>query len=330
MPVLALCLPITSRDATKDMVRQRVDSLVVPKDAVIVVGTDEGDYVCDEVLDERVREDVVPEKGVGRPRSGEEKLRLLDLYCDLMAKTLKRFADVQYVVMWGDDVAFCDEDTPKKLAEEISDQFPKLPDGTPFGCVVLNDVSSPGFPTYPVVSRTHFKVFKRFCPEVFNNQDADPFIYEVYRRFAFVKWLDNLKIDNTIGGARGKARYEEHHVEWKHQLLDDATEKVETFLKGRGEGNRRVVTIDTVTPTFRGNLELLEKIAMLRGDKDRMMLHHVIVDNPGMDNKTIGALRALEWRYPNVRVRVLPERLVRGTAGSTNLQLTTSYSLMTT
>lgn len=48
-----------------------------------------------------------------------------------------------------------------------------------FGVVCFNDASSPGFPGFPVLHRTHRAIFPEIIPAAFVNQDADPWIFEV-------------------------------------------------------------------------------------------------------------------------------------------------------
>jgi hypothetical protein len=49
--------------------------------------------------------------------------------------------------------------------------------------LVLTDAAEPGFPSFPVLSAAHLKHFGgQLLPErMFVNQDADPFLLELYR-----------------------------------------------------------------------------------------------------------------------------------------------------
>jgi len=98
---------------------------------------------------------------------------------------------MQYFVLLGDDVSISSKgwfQGVKRVFQARHDTSQNVPFG--FGVVAIVDETSPGFPTFPVVHRLHGEIFGgKFCPEEFHNQDADPWVWEVYRRFGAVSFL---------------------------------------------------------------------------------------------------------------------------------------------
>ena len=130
---------------------------------------------------------------------------LVQWYNELLCMAAK-CGHLEYFVLWGDDIKIVDEETRReKWFDAVKNSFMRyhketgLPFG--FGCVALNDMSSPGFPTFPVVHRTHINIFKGFCRPFFYNQDADPWVFQVYRRWGVASIESSLVIENQIGGA---------------------------------------------------------------------------------------------------------------------------------
>ena len=78
----------------------------------------------------------------------------------------------KYFALLGDDL----EITPKRTwMADVIKEFDRIGgEITPgFGCVALNDRSFKGFPTFPIVHRTHMQIFgQQIFPDVFVNQDA--------------------------------------------------------------------------------------------------------------------------------------------------------------
>jgi hypothetical protein len=85
-----------------------------------------------------------------------------------------------------------------------------------FGCVAFHEETSLGFPTFLVVTKVHLDIFNQeWCPVDFINQDADPYLYELYRRFQSSCFCSELTLRNEIGGAGTKTpqtRYEKQHI----------------------------------------------------------------------------------------------------------------------
>jgi len=89
-----------------------------------------------------------------------------------------------------------------------------------FGCMAFQDMSFPGMPTF---HRAHMEIFKeKVVPDIFINQDGDPFIFQLYRSFGCSKMFSS-RISNEIGG-EAKARYTKQSAkDWTFETLDVAS-----------------------------------------------------------------------------------------------------------
>ena len=74
-----------------------------------------------------------------------------------------------------------------------------------------------------------FEIFNGFCPPQFINQDADPWVYAVYRRFNCSSFID-ISIRNKIGGTIEtgvEARYARAHLEnWRNLEIEPAVQLI--------------------------------------------------------------------------------------------------------
>ena len=118
-----------------------------------------------------------------------------------------------------------------------------------------------------MLPRSHFDIFGDDAfPAAFVNQGADPFLFQLYRRFSASVYLlrTDGAIRNTIGGPAG-ARYEKQHVEWSFELLDSAVATVRGWLQRRGmaAAARGALTVDVLVPTMRCQPEFLRPIVQL-------------------------------------------------------------------
>ena len=107
----------------------------------------------------------------------------------------------------GDDVILQDANWMSTIHHTFTEL--SATEGVPngIGCVAFTDTSFPGFPTFPVVHRTDLEIFGGdVIPDFFTNQDGDPFLFQLYRR-----WGCSIRVPsrlcNRLGG-RGNARYD--------------------------------------------------------------------------------------------------------------------------
>lgn len=184
-----------------------------------------------------------------------------------------------------------------------------LPHG--FACVAFADDAFPSFPTFPVIHRTHAAVFAgRIFPESFKNQDADPFLFQIYRAFGAAVLEPGARLSNTIGGA-GDARYRKRHVPWTGHTLTDARAAARRWLEQRVGAASLLppaasgITLDVVVPTYRVQSSMLARILALRVPPGVTMQFTIICDRPG-HSEAAAALEALARAHtddPMVRIR---------------------------
>ncbi|KAG9314950.1 hypothetical protein JVU11DRAFT_4059 [Chiua virens] len=219
-----------------------------------------------------------------------------------------------YFVLMGDDVVLKDEGWLRDLHREFVQiaQCTGAPIG--FGCVAFTDTSFPGMPTFPVIHRIHLDIFDgEVIPEVFINQDGDPFLYQLYRRWDCSRMFP-ARISNGIGGSQ-PARYHQQHAEgWTFGPLDKATATTDEWLLKHCPAVSRRLTLDVVIPSFRVQLQFLEPMLNLKPSPTCTTMFIVVVDDP------LSPARAeLETRFasrPDVRIRTNNKNL--GASGSRN------------
>lgn len=187
-----------------------------------------------------------------------------------------------YIVLFGDDVRLLDPGWSKRIVQSFHDISTRT--GLPFGagCVAMNDLSFPGFPTFPVVHRWHVENYGTLLPKQFVNQGGDPYLYELYSRFGATAWAANCRLENTIGGD-GDARYMKHHINWRGHILNMNIRKLKKFTncdKPRG------ICLDIVVPSYRtNNNNILKRIALLRASREDVYVKvWIVVDNPCKDH----------------------------------------------
>ena len=77
----------------------------------------------------------------------------------------------EFIVLLGDDVVVHTQNWMTEIIttfEALHQRLSSLPFG--FGIVCMNDLSFPGFPTFPVVHRTHIDIMGEMFPKDFINQ----------------------------------------------------------------------------------------------------------------------------------------------------------------
>jgi nucleoside-diphosphate-sugar epimerase/glycosyltransferase involved in cell wall biosynthesis len=208
-----------------------------------------------------------------------------------------------YFVLLGDDVVLEDEGWMRKSHLEFARvaKAENVPVG--FGCIAFTDTSFLGMPTFPIVSRTHMDIFKgEVVPDTFINQDGDPFIFQLYRRWGCSVMFDK-RLRNGIGGS-GQARYEKTHArDWTFEALDEAVAKAEKWLtEEKGCKTEKKLTLDVLIPSYRVQIPLLDSMLQLEPTKTCSVMKIIIIDNP--KSPYIPALEAKYAHRPDIRIRV--------------------------
>ncbi|KIK51182.1 glycosyltransferase family 2 protein [Collybiopsis luxurians FD-317 M1] len=213
-----------------------------------------------------------------------------------------------FMVLMGDDVLLKDEGWMRDIHKEFLN-FSRngLPFG--FGCVAFTDTSFPGMPTFPVIHRTHMEIFNgEVIPSIFINQDGDPFLFQLYRRWGCSSMIAS-RLSNEVGGETTARYNKEHAQDWTFETLDRAVSTAEHWLQVRGglNGNAvppKLLTLDIVIPCYRVDLKILDTILELKTTNSCSTMFIIIIDDPHSPN-----IATLNQRYahrPDIRIRVNP------------------------
>jgi len=207
-----------------------------------------------------------------------------------------------YYVLMGDDVELLDEGWMRDTVEEFESLAKR--EGVPsnFGCVAFTDISFPGMPTFPILHRMHLDIFGGdVIPDCFINQDGDPYLYQLYRRWGCAVMFHS-RIRNNLGGS-GKARYEKRHaVDWTLEVLEESCSRVEAWLSTTSPSVQRKMALDVIIPSYRVDMSFLEPILQLQPSPTCTVMWIIIVDNPRAAG--ISALQSQHGHRADVRIRV--------------------------
>lgn len=221
------------------------------------------------------------------------------LWRDCAAKALEDRCD--YMVLMGDDVILQDEGWMREthrefaaLAEEIG-----VPEG--FGCIAFTDTSFPGMPTFPIVHRTHMEIFNQVIPEIFVNQDGDPYLFQLYRRWNCSRMFSS-RISNGVGG-ESEARYNKKQAQkWTFEALDEAVSTADNWLRHEGCAIEKMLTLDVVIPCYRVDVPILDVILTLKPSATCTVMFIIIIDDPPSPH--IIELQNKYSKRVDVRIRV--------------------------
>ncbi|KAF5348570.1 hypothetical protein D9756_009659 [Leucocoprinus leucothites] len=176
-----------------------------------------------------------------------------------------------YFVLMGDDVTLLDEGWMRKCHSTFSSLAEAT--GLPFGlgCVSFTDVSFPGMPTFPIVHKTHMEVFGgEVVPSIFINQDGDPFLFQLYRRWG-TSVMFPCRLRNEIGGSV-EARYtKKHAANWSLAPLVRAEQAVANYLEiSKGFAASHIadiqkLTLDVIVPCYRVDLYSSNRVFVFGG-----------------------------------------------------------------
>ncbi|KIK72372.1 glycosyltransferase family 2 protein, partial [Paxillus rubicundulus Ve08.2h10] len=225
-----------------------------------------------------------------------------------------------YFVLMGDDVVLEDEGWMRDAHAEFAQLAERVDGPHGLGCVAFTDTTFPGMPTFPILHRTHLNIFNgNVIPEVFINQDGDPFLYQLYRRWA-CSTMFSARITNGIGGSQ-PARYHQQHAQgWTFSTLDEATATTEEWILQHCPAVSRKLTLDVIIPSFRVQLPFLEPIINLRTSLTCTAMFIIIIDDPQSPARI-----DLETKYasrPDIRIRTNKENI--GASASRNRGMTES------
>jgi hypothetical protein len=87
------------------------------------------------------------------------------------------------------------------------------------------------------VTEMHMEIFHgNMIPNEFINQDGDPYIWALYRRFGDSLFLPEVRLFNEVGGVQllesptyMEPRYKREYVEWQGEILERGVDQVRIF-----------------------------------------------------------------------------------------------------
>jgi glycosyltransferase involved in cell wall biosynthesis len=341
VPNWALLLPLTSKGSkNKEEFLKNMDKLLQSlvseraqrEKCTIFIGYDDDDKVLAKVKD-KIRSSA--EAGFYKihftsfPQSKPAKI--CAIWKKLALSALKGEND--FFLLIGDDIEISSPPGTHWMQEmesefkEMSSCQPALPFG--FGCISLQDTGSPSFPTFPVLHKTHFEIFPEVFPDIFVNQDADPFLFEMYRHFGVAKISSLVHVKNLIGGVELDSgyvapRYERVHVEWE-SLLPAQIQQIENWAaKKKKSGCEKKDVVDIIVPSYRVQMSYLGPILndiIIPETADVMYI--VVVDNPATEKEILQKLHAEEVKAVGVhsrkRIRIRVNAANEGASFSRNV-----------
>ncbi|OJA10950.1 hypothetical protein AZE42_04647 [Rhizopogon vesiculosus] len=207
-----------------------------------------------------------------------------------------------YFVLMGDDVILLDEGWMRDVHQQFAliAQHERTPQG--MGCIAFTDVTFPGMPTFPIIHRTHMDVFEgQVIPDTFVNQDGDPFLFQLYRKWGCSRMISS-RISNSVGGSL-PARYKQQHADgWTFGTLENAASTVNIWLVTSFPTTTRKMTLDIIIPSYRVQLLFLDPILALKPSPTCEPMFIIIIDDPYSPNTA--KLEAKYAHRPDVRIRV--------------------------
>jgi len=210
-----------------------------------------------------------------------------------------------YFVLMGDDIKLQSEGWMSSIHDEFGriSQESALPLG--FGCVAFEDQSFPGMPTFPVVHKLHLDIFAgEVVPEIFLNQDGDPFLFQLYRRWGCATMSRDAVLWNSIGGSDSARYVKESALAWSFGPLDRAVTHASSWLASQtvfADRSQPKLSIDIVVPSYRVQLPLLERILALRPSNRVVTMYIIIIDDPKSSERMV--LEAKYGHRADVRIR---------------------------
>jgi len=207
-----------------------------------------------------------------------------------------------YLILVGDDVEFEDVGWMHKVHQEFLRMAENSGAPPGFGCVALTDTTFPGMPTFPVLHKTHMDIFDgKVIPDLFVNQDGDPFLFQLYRRWGCSSMITS-KIRNSKGGPEAARYRKQPACGWAFGTLDGAISTVERWLEDHSITVPRKLAIDIVIPSYRVQVPLLDNILRLKPSSTCTAMFIIIVDDPR--SSSLAELESKYGQRVDVRIRV--------------------------
>jgi len=227
-------------------------------------------------------------------RPADSVLHLCPIWQSMAVKAWQEGAD--WVVLLGDDIhVHCPYHYRAIYRSflEISERL-KVPFG--FGSPWWNDTTFPRFPTFPCVGKAHFEIFGGLIPghrqDAFVNQDLDPYLENLYRKFKAAPCVSEALLSNKTGGhlGAGHARYERIEATgWRDFVWKDI-EPIRNYVKEFNSSAPEALVLDVIVPSYRVRFDYLESICSLRVPEYLCVQFIIIVDNVERLLKVAGSM----------------------------------------
>ncbi|KAK9841208.1 hypothetical protein WJX74_001898 [Apatococcus lobatus] len=223
-------------------------------------------------------------------------------------------------VLLGDDTDLAPFDWTNTITKAL-DAEPTI------SCLLLRDSKEPGFPSFPVLRASHLDIFGHIgqdwsraftaagslVPLAFVNQDADPFLSELYRRVNGVRMLPEITVENRRGGVQVPSQnYTEpsySRVPVPHELIQKLLDEWSQRLRAskyassikatraelssadhRHPGvtlQQSYIAVDVLIPSYRASPERLEQLLSASKDVQGASVKFLVqVDNPHVTTTT--------------------------------------------
>ena len=214
----------------------------------------------------------------------EEPFAICRAWDNMAVEAWKNGAD--WVMLLGDDVEIDCSFHYRAIYRIFLDISERLDVPFGFGCPFWNDISFPGFPTFPCVGKHHYAMFGSLVPEhrkeTFVNQDLDPYLHNLYLKLGASPCITAARLHNGVGGniVVDEPRYQRVPATgWRDFVLDDYHEFVRPKVPGNTLETSESVLLDVVVPSYRVRLDYLQSICYLRVPERIQTNFIVIVDN---------------------------------------------------
>ncbi|GBC35971.2 glycosyltransferase family 2 protein [Rhizophagus irregularis DAOM 181602=DAOM 197198] len=171
-----------------------------------------------------------------------------------------------------------------------------------FGCVTFTDITFPGFPAFPVISRVHLDTFNGdiIPQQKFQIQDVYTYLFQLYRRWGCSIILHDVEIQKIDVDQRYEKWY---HSDWKFDVLNNSVDRVEKWLNNNNKTPiQKLLTLDIVVPSYRVDFKYLDPIINLEIPVTMSTIIYIIIDDPNSSN--IILLKKLYEKDPFIRILV--------------------------
>jgi hypothetical protein len=114
------------------------------------------------------------------------------------------------------------------------------------------------------VTKTNLDIFGgSVVPNEFVNQDGDPYIWALYRRFGASHFAHEVTLSNGIGGMQlledalhVEPRYERKHIDWQGDVLQRGVARISEWLSAQKDSKNSLHNIskfvlDIIVPSYR-------------------------------------------------------------------------------